>query len=144
MKIRVAAIASAIATLAACTISQNVKPVSDLASKEVCVIENPAVRAGFIDAYRRSLAARGFAVRMLPATAGLTACPVTSTYTARWQWDLALYMAYADIRIYGNGKLAGEATYNSTTGGGNMNKFIDADKKIDELVNLLFSSVRPS
>ena len=37
-----------------------------------------------------------------------------------------------------DGKPVGEAKYDSTRGGGNMGKFIDADKKITELVNQLF------
>jgi hypothetical protein len=126
--------------LAGCSITQQVKPVADPPGKEICIVESPAVRAGFIDAYRRSLSARGFTVRMLPTGADVATCPMTSTYNARWSWDLALYMSYAELRVYGNGKPVGEATYDSTRGGGNMNKFIEADKKIDELVSLLFPS----
>lgn len=138
MKHRLMTGAVLVAVLAGCSITQEVKPVADLAGKEICVVENPGVRAGFIDAYRRSLASRGFTVRMLPAGSDVAACPITSTYNARWSWDLALYMSFAELRVYGNGKPAGEATYDSTRGGGNMNKFIEADKKIDELVTLLF------
>lgn len=124
--------------LAGCSITQEVKPVTALDGKEICVIENPAVRAGFIEAYKRSLSAKGFAVKQLPASATTTACPVTSTYNANWRWDLALYLAYAELRIYSNGKAAGEAKYDALSGSGNLSKFIEADKKIDELVNLLF------
>jgi hypothetical protein len=102
------------------------------------VIENPAVRAGFVEAYKRSLATKGYTVRQLPASAAITDCPTTSTYSANWRWDLAMYMAYAEIKVYSNGQPAGQAQYDSLRGGGNMNKFIDADRKIDELVNQLF------
>jgi hypothetical protein len=129
--------------LAGCAIHQTVKPVEGLASREVCIIENPAVRAGFVESYKRSLAAKGYAVRQLPASAAITQCPVTSTYTANWRWDMALYMAYADIRVYSDGKPAGNAVYDSQRGGANMNKFIDADRKIDELVNQLFRGGAP-
>jgi hypothetical protein len=124
--------------LGACAIHQTVKPVAGVEGRQICVIENPAVRNGFVEAYKRSLAAKGYAVRQLPATAAITECPMTSTYSANWRWDLAMYMAYADIKVYSNGRPVGEAKYDSLHGGGNMNKFIDADRKIDELVNQLF------
>lgn len=47
-------------------------------------------------------------------------------------------MAYAEIKVYQGGKTIGEAKYDSQRGGANMGKFIDADKKINELVNQLF------
>jgi hypothetical protein len=115
-----------------------VKPVEKIEGREICVIENPAVRPGFIEAYKRSLTAKGYTVRHLAASGAITQCPVTSTYSANWRWDLALYMAYADIKVYSNGKLVGEAIYDSQRGGANMGKFIEADKKINELVNQLF------
>ncbi|WP_342593241.1 Sbal_3080 family lipoprotein [Ramlibacter agri] len=126
------------AFLAGCAIHQTVRPVDVALEREICVIENPSVKAGFIEAYKRSLATKGYAVRQLPASAPITACATTTTYTASWRWDLALYMAYAEIRVFTAGKQVGEAKYDSLRGGGNMNKFIDADRKVDELVNQLF------
>ncbi|HWT54918.1 MAG TPA: Sbal_3080 family lipoprotein [Rhodocyclaceae bacterium] len=124
--------------LPACSIRQTVKPVAYTGENQVCVIENPSVRPGFIEAYKRTLIDKGYVVRQLPANASLIECPTTSTYLALWRWDLALYMAYADIKVYGNAKLVGEAIYDSQRGSGNLGKFIDADKKIAELVNQLF------
>ncbi|MFG6447048.1 Sbal_3080 family lipoprotein [Roseateles sp. BYS180W] len=125
-------------TLSGCAIHQNVKPVGNLDQKQVCVIENPSIRSGFLDAYVRSLNAKGYQVRKLPLSASLVECNITSTYTAHWRWDLALYMAYAEIKVYNVGKPIGEAKYDATRGMGSMNKFIDADKKISELVDQLF------
>ena len=48
-------------------------------------------------------------------------------------------MAYAELNIYEEGQLAGNAIYDSRSGSANMNKFIDADKKIIELVDDMFS-----
>jgi hypothetical protein len=124
--------------LAGCAIHQTVRPVEKVEGRQICLIENPAVRASFVEAYKRSLASKGYAVRQLPPSAAITECPVTSTYSANWRWDLALYMAYAEIKVYSNGRPVGEAKYDSQRGGGNMNKFIDADRKIQELVNQLF------
>ena len=123
--------------LAGCAIRQQVQPVSaDI--REVCIVENTSVRAGFVDALRRGLADRGYRVRMLAPTAPLDQCPVTATYSARWNWDLALYMSYAEIRVYRDLRPVGSAVYDATRGGGNLGKFIDADAKVRDLVRQLF------
>lgn len=124
--------------LSGCAIHQKVSPVADLQTRQICLIENPAVRAGFLESYKRALSAKGYAVRQLPATASIADCPISSTYTANWRWDMALYMSYADIKVYNQGKPAGDAVYDAKGGGANMGKFIDADNKISELVNQLF------
>jgi hypothetical protein len=127
-----------VGALAGCAIQQNVKPVGRFEGKEVCVIENAAVKYNFLTAFRKSLEGRGYTVKMLPPMAALRDCPVTATYTANWRWDLAMYMAYAEIKVFNNGQPAGEAVYNSLGGGANMSKFIEAETKINELVNQLF------
>ncbi len=125
--------------LVGCTINQTVRPVSSFDAKEICVVVNPAVsQPGFLMAYTRSLSQKGFSVRQLAPNATVTECPITSTYTANWRWDLALYMAYADIKIYNNGNLIGHALYDAKSGGANMNKFIKGEEKIAELVDQLF------
>ncbi|PMQ16453.1 hypothetical protein JaAD80_10275 [Janthinobacterium sp. AD80] len=121
-----------------CAITQTVKPVEHFASKEVCILENPDVRAGFMTSYKRALEGKGYVARQLPAAASIIECPLTSTYTANWRWDLAMYMNYANIKVYNNGKIIGEAKYDANRAGMNTAKFIDADKKISELVNQLF------
>lgn len=127
--------------LAGCAIHQSVTPIQASQDKEVCIIENPAVRAGFLDAYKKSLSEKGYHPQQLPASSSLTSCSVNSTYTANWRWDLALYMEYAEIKVYnGQAQPIGEATYSSRGGGANMGKFIDAEQKIRELVDELFPS----
>lgn len=127
----------ALGMLSGCAIKQDVRPVAGLETRQLCVIESTDVRKGFQAALFRSLRAHGYEVRPIPANSSVTACPVTLTYTASWRWDLALYMAYAELRTFNAGKEVGRAIYDSTRGGGNMGKFIDADKKIDELTREL-------
>lgn len=128
-----------VVSLTGCAIHQTVKPIETSPGKEVCIIENPAVRAGFLDTYKQSLMNKGYHPRQLPASSSLTSCSINSTYSANWRWDLALYMAYAEIKVYDEqAQLIGEATYNSRNGGASLGKFIDAEKKIRELVNQLF------
>lgn len=136
---RIAAVALSIG-LVGCAIQQHVRPVDAIGDRQICVVENPAVRASFLEAFKRSLTSKGYDVRQLPASSPITACGVTSTYTANWRWDLAMYMAYAEIRVFSDGKPVGEAKYDSMGGGANMNKFIDADRKVQELVDQLFPS----
>ena len=128
----------ALCSLSACAIQQTVKPVEKFASKTVCIVENPAVRKSFLQAYDDALTNRGYTVRQLPADASLIECPITSTYAASWRWDLAMYMISADIMVYNNGKPAGKAIYDSKRAGLNTNKYISAEKKIAELVGQLF------
>ena len=124
--------------LAGCAISQTVRPVGQLDTKQICVIENLRVRDGFQEAYKAALIQKGYAVKVLPDTAPLTACPVTSTYSANWRWDLGMYLSYAQINVYKNGSPIGLAWYDATRGSANMGKFINAQNKIDELVGQLF------
>ena len=138
MKFQSIAALAAVACLSGCAIHQSVKPVERFEAKEVCVVENAAVKFDFLASYRKALESRGFVVRMLPATAPLRECQITTTYTANWRWDLAMYMAYAEIKVYNNGQPAGDAIYDSLRGGANMGKFINGDAKIAELVNQLF------
>jgi len=124
--------------LQGCAIHQNVRPLEALNDTQVCLINNPQVRPSVMAVYKRVLADKGYAVRELPENAAITECRVTSTYQANWRWDLAMYMHFAQFRVFVDGKEKGVATYDATHGGANMSKFIDADKKIAELVNQLF------
>jgi hypothetical protein len=130
-----------IVAVTGCSIKQTVKPVTpaQLTTRDICVRENPAVRAGFLEAYRQALEGKGLVVRVLAPDTGITACPLLTTYTANWRWDLALYMAYAELTVYQNGGEIGKAVYDSLMGGGRIDKkFIKADEKVRELVDQLF------
>jgi len=136
--IRVAVLLVIQLVLVACAIHQRVDPVPRMAAREICIVNNPDVREGFLEAYQRALVAKGFETKVLDKLATPRDCPVTSTYTANWRWDLALYMAFADIRVYADGKKVGQAVYDSLSGSGNLGKFINAENKIKELVDQLF------
>jgi hypothetical protein len=106
--------------------------------KQICIIENPSVKSGFLESYKRALTNKGYIVKQFPPSASLVQCPISSTYSAYWRWDLALYLAYMQIKVYKNGEVIGEVFYNSERGGPNFRKFVDANAKITELVNQLF------
>lgn len=133
-------ILGALVLVLGCSIKQEVRPVhpADRGDREICVRKNPKVREGFLLAYRARLETKGFSVKTVNADAPVTECRLTSTYTANWRWDLALYMAYAEILVYREGEVVGRAFYDSISGGGRLDKFIDATEKINELVDQLF------
>ena len=135
------AILIGVASVLGCTIQQTVTPVEKeivVSSSEVCIVENPDVRPGFLEEYRKVLTERGYTIRLLPADAAVGECPLASTYIARWSWDLTIYMSYVRIVVYHDGEQAGEAYYDSTKGSARMDKFVDAEPKIRELVEQLF------
>jgi len=129
---------------AGCSISQNVVPVTfaPTAERSVCIIEHPATRDSFLDAYRRALRDRGFETSVLPEGSALNACPVTSTYIARWSWDFTIYMAYAEMQVYHDGRNVGRAVYDARMGGARFDKWTDAEQKIRELVAELYVDQR--
>lgn len=139
MRIRPYCYAASSFVLASCAITQKVTPVERIEGKQVCIVENlEVIQQGFIDTYQRVLRKKGYSVRLLPTGTPVTACETTSTYTAQWRWDLALYMAFADIRVFKSGAQTGQALYDSLGGSFNMNKFVKGEVKIEELVNSLF------
>jgi hypothetical protein len=138
MHMKPAAIVALAVVLPGCAIRQTVNPVAPVASREVCVIENQKVKEGFLESYRRALTTKGYVLQQLASSAAITACPITSTYVAHWNWDLAVYMSYAEIRVFRDGQPAGDAIYDSRRGSSNMGKFINAESKVEELVNQLF------
>jgi len=122
------------------SIDQVVKPValSKDEPREICLIENTALRQNFLAEYRNALSGKGFTIRMLPPKSSVSACPLTSTYAANWRWDLALYLVYANLKVFRNGQLDGEALYDSQRAGASTSRFINAGQKIRELTGQLF------
>ena len=124
-----------------CSIKQTVKPVELTGQPmEICIVKNEKVRPSFLEAYSDALKAKSVQVRTLDETTSLNECTFTSTYAAHWAWDLAMYMRYAEIKVYRGVALVGLAVYDATWGGGRPDKFINAENKIHELVDQLFST----
>lgn len=122
--------------MASCAINQNVEPADISNDAVVCIVENPDVREGFLAELKKTLDEKKVNYRVVDKQQSLD-CEWTATYLARWNWDLALYMSYAEIKVYRNGQLDGEAIYDASGGGANLGKFIDAETKIRELVDSL-------
>lgn len=126
--------------LTGCSITQTVNPVpsSNVHSPEICMIPAAGLREGFNTTYTAQLRSKGFQTRELPPGSPPANCALSTTYIGTWSWDLALYMSFADIQVFENGRRIGQALYDSTSGGARMGKFIDAQSKIIEMTNQLF------
>lgn len=123
-----------------CSIKQTVTPATLSAElrPEICMIPALNLRAGFTSAYQGELTAKGFMTRMLPPGSSPDRCELATTFIGNWGWDLALYLKYADIRVYERGRQVGHAQYDARWGGGRLDKFISAESKIAELTSQLF------
>jgi hypothetical protein len=125
-----------LALTASCAINQSVEPSAVAEDAVICIIEDADVREGFLEELTKVLDEKNVNHRVVDKQAALD-CEWTMTYLGRWTWDLSLYMSYAEIKVFHNGQLDGQAVYDSTKGGFNLNKFIDAEPKIRELVDEL-------
>ncbi len=135
----IAVMVLAVLLASACSIKREINPVARTpGEREICIIEDPAVREGFLQTYRRELESKGYVVRLLPKGSLIDACPLTTTYLGRWSWDLAIYLAYAEINVYRNGERAGQALFDARRGGGRLDKFGSGESRIVELVSELF------
>lgn len=126
---------------AGCSIKQTVTPavMSSEMTPEICLIPAEGLRKGFNTTYDALLRKKGFQTRQIPPGSSPSSCRLSTTYIGTWSWDLALYMSYADIRVFEDGKQVGHAEYDSRHGGGRViDKFIDAEEKITEMTDLLF------
>lgn len=124
--------------LVACSIQQKVQPVQKQSETTICIIEDPAVRKGFLETYQQVLRERGYTVRTIPKGSDKRACELTTTYTGLWSWHNLIYLAYARIEVFRDGHRVGLAEYDSRSGMANFEKFIQGSKKVRELVENLF------
>ncbi len=142
--IAVGAVTATCMVLCSCTIKQAVDPVAAQSGDQtVCVTNNPQVRMGFEDALVKAIRNRGYTVKVVQrGSEAYQRCTMLTDYTASWQWDVGLYLTYANIKVYKNedGEQVemGSAVYDSTGGGFNLSKFINAENKVNELVRILF------
>ncbi|VXC34501.1 conserved exported hypothetical protein [Pseudomonas sp. 8AS] len=143
---RIAVALMSLALLTGCSIKQTVTPASIAPppSNEICMIPAEGLRDGFHTTYSKLLVDKGFSVRKLSSSASPSSCSLATTYVGNWAWDLALYMVYADIKVYQDGRQVGHANYDAKWGGGRPDKFIDAENKITELVEKLFPNGAPA
>ncbi|WP_416306512.1 Sbal_3080 family lipoprotein [Neptunicella sp. SCSIO 80796] len=137
--------------LGGCAARQEITQLTDYVPQKVCIAKNDAVREGVIKALEKGFAKHNVDTMVVNATyvekhGALTPsisddqsknCETLVFYTANWHWDLAMYMRFANVWLMDESmqaKLA-QATY---TAGAGLDKFIDAEEKIIELVDEMF------
>ncbi|WP_076919766.1 Sbal_3080 family lipoprotein [Pseudoalteromonas sp. SK18] len=143
--------AAIVTTLAGCAAKQDITRFEINKPKTVCIAEHKEVREGVIDAMKKGFSKNDVNTRVISANYVLKHqdyqtdllngdtkdCNAVAYYVANWRWDLALYMAYANIWIKDietNEKIA-QASYRT---GGGLDKFINAEEKIIELIDGMF------
>ncbi|MEO2280681.1 Sbal_3080 family lipoprotein [Pseudoalteromonas pernae] len=153
-KILLTAIAAAMLT--GCAAKQEVSRYeSNTAPKTVCIAKHDSVKEGFLDAMQEGFRNHDINTRVIDATYEVKhhsfqpkvnadqaqECNAIAFYTANWRWDLALYMAYANIWVTDPEQKDTLAQASYVTGGG-LDKFIDAREKVLELIEQMFAQVQ--
>lgn len=139
--------------LSGCASKQELSRFSGARPQNVCIAKNSAVKEGVLSAIDEGFRVRGSKIQVVSATydlkhgllqptivpAEVVNCDAIVFYSANWHWDLAMYMRFANIWITDRSttKKLAQATYQAGAG---PDKFIDAKKKILELINGLFVS----
>ena len=130
--------------------TQQITRVEGQKPKEVCIVKHDAVRVETLDAIQEGFKKNGIATRAISGTYELKhntwtprwkaeevrGCDAIGFYVANWRWDLANYMAFANIWMTtpdGQRKI-GQATYDAMRVAG-TSKFINARDKLLELVD---------
>ncbi|MDR1008201.1 MAG: Sbal_3080 family lipoprotein [Campylobacteraceae bacterium] len=124
-------------SLSGCSTKQIITPVTDVEEKEVCITENKLVKGSFLQVFVDTLKEKEYQVTLKQAYDDVGDCYLVANYTANWSWDLAVYMIYANIKVFEKGTLKGEAVYDAR-GNIGFGKFINGDDKVRELVRELF------
>jgi hypothetical protein len=140
--------------LTGCAATQTISEFDEAPPKTVCIAKHEAVKKGVLDALEEGFHAHGSDTRVVRATYEkkhnlwtprvypneLGGCDAIAFYVANWTWDVSLYMYFANIWVTDTtmSKKIAQATYQT---GGGLDKWIDAEHKILELVDEMYESV---
>jgi hypothetical protein len=137
MNVRALAFLLLALALSGCSITKSIDPIKAEVS-QVCVLDNPKVLMDeFQPELQRQIEEKGFPTKAYRG-ARPADCSHHLEYTANWQWDMAMYLTYAEMRVYDRKGLAGQAVYNARNGGGRLDKFGRTAEKIRPLIDELF------
>jgi hypothetical protein len=126
---------------AACTITTQINAVAPQRIAAVCIKENDVVWSKeFLPALRAEFERRGIATTVYEAEPP-SECRHRVEYTASWKWDMAVYLAYADILAYDGATVIGQATYDARHGSGRFDKFGRTTDKLERLMTELLRGV---
>ena len=123
--------------VSSCT-SLKANKASNINNAEICVINNLSVKSAFTDAYVRQIMSNGYKAKLVNER-DASGCSVTSTYTAKYGFHWGVYLAVANLKIFKNGELIGDATYKAPYM--SMAKHGRVENKIDAIVNELLPQI---
>jgi hypothetical protein len=139
---RVFVLAAVAALTTGCSINNTVEPLPAVPVSKICILENPKVLMdGFQPEVVSQLQALNFQTHVYTGERP-TECSHHLEYTANWAWDLAMYLTYAEFRVYDARGIAGTATYNARNGGMRLDKFGPTAEKIRPLLMELFAAIQ--
>jgi len=132
------------------TATQQSIPFEGQKPKEVCIVRHEAVRPEALETIQAGFQKNGIANRIVDGTyeqknqkwypkwnaEEIRGCDAIGFYVANWRWDLASYMAFANIWMTtpDGQHVIGQASYDAMRVAG-TSKFIDAADKLLELVD---------
>lgn len=132
------ATAALAALLMGCAISRTVQPIDVDRVPDLCIMENPQVMMdGFLKELRGQIEAKGIRTQVFQG--GRPAhCKRHLEYTANWRWHLAMYLRFAEVRVYEGELLLGQAAYDARLGHFRVDKYGATSEKLRELLDELF------
>jgi hypothetical protein len=140
-RIRAFALLAVSAGVTGCSITQTVDPIKPAQVSQVCVLDNKDI---FMDGFQPEVQ-RQIEAKLVPTKIYKGPRPAECShfveYTANWGWDMAMYLTYAEFRVYDARGLTGSAFYDARRGGGRLDKFGPTAEKIRPLIDQLFGSV---
>lgn len=112
--------------------------ISSVAIKENLEVEGQEFLGVLITGFER----HGIEAKVISAKTEVKDAYVV-TYTAKRDWDLAVYLSHATINIHKDGQLVASAIYHLRAGGGlSMTKWKSVKEKIDPVIDQLLKDVK--
>lgn len=136
---RKAALALGLFLLASCSINDRVDPLPVAKMTKICLKKNEAVHmSGFLPELIHQFERHG--VKATPYSgARPKGCRYHGNYVARWTWDMAMYLNFAEIKVYDRGKQIGLVEYDARVAQFHIGKFGTTRSKLDPLFDRLFA-----
>jgi len=136
---RKAALALGLILLASCSINDRVDPLPVAKMTKICLKTNEAVHmSGFLPELIHQFERHGVKATSYNG-ARPKGCRYHGNYVARWTWDMAMYLNFAEIKIYDRGKQIGLVEYDARVAQFHIGKFGTTRSKLDPLFDRLFA-----
>ena len=110
----------------------------------VCIEENPKVIVNnFLSVVQNGFKRHGITTEVYQGSIP-NHCEYHLAYTALKNWDVAMYMHHAELRLYRGKENIAYAEYHlNAKGGFALNKWASVDSKMDPVINQLLSGYTP-